>query len=45
MITATFVSVEENTKIVQRWRMKDWAEGVYSQVTMTFSGSDDSTDV
>ena len=45
MITGTFVSVEENAKIVQKWRMKDWPADVYSLVTMTFTGSDDSTEL
>ena len=45
MITGTYVSVEENAKIVQKWRMKDWPNDVYSSVTMTFTGSDDSTEL
>ena len=45
MITGSFVSVEENAKIVQKWRMKDWPADVFSSVTMTFTGSDDNTDI
>ena len=36
MITGKYVSVEENKKIVMKWRMKDWAADVFSNVEMTF---------
>lgn len=42
-ITGQMVSVEPNKKIVQKWRMRDWPEGHYSEVTLEFDSTKDGT--
>lgn len=34
-INGTIEQLVENEKIVQKWRFTDWADGVYSTVTIT----------
>lgn len=36
MISGEIVENKPNEKIVQKWRMRDWVDGVYSTVTLTF---------
>eukprot|EP00128_Syssomonas_multiformis_P009291 Colp12_sorted_trinity150504_noHs@9202 len=40
-ITGTFVKVESEKEIVQKWRVRSWPEGHFSTVTLSFSASDD----
>jgi len=42
-ITGTFEVVEPNKKIVQKWRSKSWPSGHYSEVTLDFQQTEDST--
>ena len=37
MIQGEYQSVQENEKIVLKWRMKDWAEGCFCDVDITFA--------
>uniref|UniRef100_A0A7S3MYQ1 Activator of Hsp90 ATPase homologue 1/2-like C-terminal domain-containing protein n=1 Tax=Strombidium inclinatum TaxID=197538 RepID=A0A7S3MYQ1_9SPIT len=36
MIEGEFISVEENKSIKMKWRMKDWTDQWFSDVTITF---------
>ena len=38
-ILGEYVSLEENKRIVMKWKMKDWVS--YSDVTITFDEGDD----
>jgi uncharacterized protein YndB with AHSA1/START domain len=40
-ITGTMVEVVPNVKVVQKWRQKDWPEGVLSTVTLDFSSKEE----
>jgi len=44
-ITGEFVEFVMNEKIVQKWRMKSWPEGVESLVTLEFKQEDDGATV
>lgn len=44
-ITGETLEVVNNTKIVQKWRMNDWPDNHFSQVTMKFETSKDGTTV
>ena len=41
MIQGEYTSLDENKKIEMKWRMKDWAEGVFSDVKITFEDAGD----
>jgi activator of HSP90 ATPase len=43
VITGEILDVQKNTKIVQKWRMQDWPEGHYSQVTLAFEPGKEGT--
>ena len=42
-IQGEYVSLEENSKIVMKWKFKDWPQ--FADCTVTFSGVNDSCDV
>ncbi|CAG8574265.1 11022_t:CDS:2, partial [Paraglomus occultum] len=42
-ITGVMLELIPNEKITQTWRLKSWPEGHYSNVTMTFEQTSDST--
>ena len=42
MITGEYISLKENEEIQQKWRMKDWSEGDFSNVHITLSDAGDS---
>eukprot|EP00922_Rhytidocystis_sp_ex-Travisia-forbesii_P041395 GHVS01061825.1.p1 GENE.GHVS01061825.1~~GHVS01061825.1.p1 ORF type:complete len:163 (-),score=38.08 GHVS01061825.1:628-1068(-) len=39
-IKGTFEVIEQHKRIVQKWRFKDWCDGVYSTVDISFSPVD-----
>ncbi|KAJ8044334.1 Activator of 90 kDa heat shock protein ATPase-like 1 [Holothuria leucospilota] len=43
IITGTYVKLERNKQIVQKWRFKSWPEEHYSTVTMVFEQKPDHT--
>jgi len=44
-ITGFFDALDTNSKIVQRWRFRDWPADHYSTVTLSFSQEADTTKV
>ena len=41
MIQGEYTSLTENQNITMNWRMKDWAEGVFSKVKIDFVDAGD----
>lgn len=42
-IEGTFIELRPGSRIVQRWRQKDWPQGHYSMVTIEMEEAEDST--
>merc|ERR1712113_24191 len=42
-ITGKYVELDFGKKIIQKWRFKEWPEGVYSTVTITLEEKSDNT--
>ena len=42
-VSGKFLESTPNKKIVQKWRSKDWPEGVFSTVTITLQSDEDGT--
>ena len=44
-VTGTNVKIEEGALVKQKWRFSDWADGVYSTVTITLAEPERGTTV
>lgn len=42
-VTGTYIELVPNEKIVQKWRFKQWSEGLFSTVTIELQQKDNST--
>ena len=46
MIHGEYTKVEDNSSVTMKWRMKDWKDGVFSTVVISFTDlGDDSCEV
>lgn len=44
-VCCEFIDLDENKKIVQKWRFRSWPEGHFSQVTLNFIQEEDCSKV